>query len=83
MSSCVVTLRLQNVRLRRNGGTVPVRHPHDDALHSALTRLVDDGLERRDERLAALQPEAFLRRPLPLQELLEPANSRWRRCFTL
>lgn len=38
----------------------PVRHPHDDTLHSARTGLVDDGLEGGDERLAAFKTEAFL-----------------------
>lgn len=59
--------------------SVPVRHSQDHALHSALTGPVDDGLQGRDERLAAFQAEAFLWRPLPLKELLKPANScdRW------
>lgn len=60
-----------------------MRHPHDHALHSALTGHVDDGLERRDERFAAFQTESFLWRPLPLEKLLKPVNRWWCCCFTL
>lgn len=62
---------------------LPVRHSHDDALHSALTGNVDDCLEGRDEGLTPFQAESFLWRPLPLEELLKPVNKRWRCCFTL
>lgn len=40
--------------------TVPVRHAHDDALHSVHTGLIDDGLQGRDERLTALQAKTLL-----------------------
>lgn len=53
----------------------PVRHAHDDVLHALLRRLVDDGLQGRDEGLAALQAKALLCRPLLLQELLKPAHT--------
>lgn len=51
-----------------------MRHPHYHTLHAALAGQVNDGLEGRDERLAAFQAESLLRRPLPLEELLEPAG---------
>lgn len=53
----------------------PVGHAHDDVLHALLRRLVNNGLQRRDERLAALQAKAFLCRPLLLEELFEPART--------
>lgn len=53
----------------------PVRHAHDHVVHAVLTGLVDDGLERGDQHFAAFQAKALLRRPLPLQELLEPARN--------
>ena len=40
---------------------VPMRHAHDDAVDACGARLVDDGLESRDENLTALQAEALLR----------------------
>ena len=52
----------------------PVGHAHDDAVHAPPAGHVDQGLQSGDQRLAALQAEALLRRPLPLQELLEPGG---------
>lgn len=40
--------------------SVPVRHAYDGALHPVLARLVDDGLEGGDQRLAALQAKPLL-----------------------
>ena len=56
-------------------GALPVRHAHDDVLHAVLWRLIDHGFQSRDQRLAALQAEAFLCRPLLLQELLKPEHT--------
>ena len=53
----------------------PVGHAHDDAVHAPPAGHVDQGLQSGDQRLAALQAEALLRRPLPLQELLEPGGA--------
>lgn len=60
---------------------LPVGHSHDDVLHAVLRRLVDDGLQGGDQRLAALQAEALLCRPLLLQELLKPEHRQTRRLF--
>lgn len=62
---------------------LPVRHPHDHALHAALTGHIDDGLEGRDERFAALKTKSFLWRPLLLEKLLKPVNRWLCCCFTL
>lgn len=67
------------VALRQGGREarqVPVRHPHDHVVHAVLTRLVNDGLEGRDQHLATFQTKALLRRPLPLQELLKPEGTK-------
>ena len=60
-------------RLHINVCVLPVRHAHDDVLHTLLRGFIDDGLQSRDQRLAALQTKTFLCRPLLLQELLKPA----------
>lgn len=62
---------------------VPVRHSHDHTVHSALTGLVDDGLQGWNERFATFQTETFLWRPLSLEKVLKPANRWWCCCFTL
>lgn len=54
---------------------LPVRHAHDDVIYSALRRLVNDGFQGRNQRLASLQTKALLCRPLLLQELLEPEDT--------
>lgn len=62
---------------------VPVRHPHDDTLHTPLAGHVNDGLQGRDQRFTAFQTKSFLWRPLPLEKLLKPGNMRWCCCFKL
>ena len=54
----------------------PVRHPHDDALHAELGRLVDDGLHGGDHHLDALQAEPLLRLELLLEKSLEAGGAR-------
>lgn len=58
-----------------SGVCSPVRHAHDDVLHAVLRGLIDDGFQRRDQGLASLQSEAFLRGPLLLKKLLKPAGT--------
>ena len=53
---------------------VPVRHAHDDVLHTVGAGLVDDGFQGGYQGLAALQTKTLLRGPLPLEKLLEPAT---------
>lgn len=42
------------------GCGAPVWHAHDDIVHAVLAGLVDDGLEGRDQHLAAFQAKALL-----------------------
>ncbi len=51
-----------------------MRHSHDDRVYSRLAGFINNGFERRDQTLTALQPKALLRWPFPLQELLKPAE---------
>ncbi len=51
-----------------------MRHSHDDRVYSLRAGFINNGFERRDQTLTALQPKALLRWPFPLQELLKPAE---------
>lgn len=62
---------------------LPVRHSHDDIIHSTLRRLVDDCFQSRDQRLTSLQTKTFLRRPLLLKELLKPEHTHINSAHTL
>ena len=42
------------------GCVLPVRHPHDDVIDALLRRLIDDGLQSRDQWLAAFKTETQL-----------------------
>lgn len=52
-----------------------MRHPHDHAVYAGGAGAVNNGLKCRDEDFAAFQSKAFLRRPLPGQEVLKPMRS--------
>ena len=48
-----------------------MRHAEDDLLHAELAAALDDLLQRRDQRLAAIEAEALGARVLDVEELLE------------
>ena len=58
-------------RVREHVQPAPVRHPDHDLVHPLLGRVVQDPVEERDQRLAALQREALVADVLGVQEALE------------
>jgi hypothetical protein len=46
-------------------------HAEDNLLHAEIAAALDDLLERRDERLGAVEAEAFGARVFEIEELLE------------
>ena len=48
-----------------------VGHAHDDLVDAGLRAVLDDGVERGDERLAALERETLLADVFGVQEMLE------------
>lgn len=62
---------------------LPVRHAHDDVIHSAPRWFIDDGFQSRDQRLTSLQTKTFLCRPLLLEELLKPEHTHINSAHTL
>ena len=48
-----------------------MRHAEDDLLHAELAAALDDLLERRDHRLAAVEAEALGAGVFDVEELLE------------
>mmetsp|Transcript_2958 Transcript_2958/g.7735 ORF Transcript_2958/g.7735 Transcript_2958/m.7735 type:complete len:309 (-) Transcript_2958:349-1275(-) len=62
--------------VRENVEAPPMRHPNNCDLDSKLRPVVHHGLEARDHRLRALQPEPLRRRVLVRQKLLEQLRLR-------
>src|SRR5581483_1844197 len=57
--------------LRQHVEAAAMRHADDDFLHAEIAAALDDLLQRRDQRLAAVEPEAFCSGELGVAEFLE------------
>ena len=62
-----------------------MRHADDDLLHAEVAAALDDLLERRDQRLAAVEAEALGAGVFDVEELLEALRldqllAGWRAC---